>query len=57
MNAKETKVRGDRQTARQVVPSLGHTQQYTRSGVQLVPPSEGGRRKLYSEAIKKEYNK
>jgi len=56
-NAKETKVRGDSQTARQVAPSLDHTQQYTRSRAKLVPPTEGGRRKLYSEAVKKENNK
>ena len=32
-------------------------QQYTRIGVQLVLPSEGGRRKLFLEAVKKEDNK
>jgi hypothetical protein len=53
-NAKEAKVREDSRTTRQVAPSLDHTQKYTKSGVQLVAPSEFGRRKLHSEAVKKE---
>jgi len=56
-NTKEEKVRGDSQTTRQVAPSLDHMQQYTRSGVQLVLLSEGRRRKLFPEAVKKEDNK
>jgi hypothetical protein len=56
-NAKEEKARGDSQTTIQVTPPLDHMQQYTRSGVQLVLPSEGGRRKLFLEAVKKEDNK
>jgi len=40
-----------------VTPSLDHMQQSPRSGVQLVLPSEDGRRKLFSEAVKKEENK
>jgi small-conductance mechanosensitive channel len=56
-NAKEAKARGDSRTTRQVAPSLDHIQQYTRSGVQQVTPSDGGRRKLFSEAVKKEDNK
>jgi hypothetical protein len=49
--------RGDSQTTRQVAPSLDHMQKYTRSGVQLVIPSEHGRRTCFSEAVKKEENK
>jgi len=55
-NAKEEKVRGDK-TTRQVAPSLDCMQQYTRSGVQLMLPTEGRRRKLFSETVKKEDNK
>ena len=56
-NAKEAKARRDSRTTRQVTPSLDHIQQYTRSGMQQVTPSDGGRRKLFSEAVKKEDNK
>ena len=55
-NAKEEKARGDSQTTIQVTPPLDHMQQYTRIGVQLVLPSEGGQRKLFSEAVKTEDN-
>jgi hypothetical protein len=56
-NAKEAKARGESRTTRQVAPSLDHIQQYTRSGVQQVIPSDGGKRKLFSEAVKIEDNK
>jgi len=56
-NAKEAKARGESRTTRQVAPSLDHIQQYTRSRVQQVTPSDGGKRKLFSEAVKIEDNK
>jgi len=40
-----------------VAPSLDHTQQPTSSGDQLVLPSGGERRTLYSEITNKEQNK
>jgi len=56
-NAKDELVRRDRQTTRQVAPSLEHMQQPTSSGDQLVLPSGGERRKLFSEITKKAENK
>ena len=52
-NAKDELVRRDRQTSRQVAPSLDHMQQSTSSGDQLVLPSGGKWWKLYSEITKK----
>ena len=45
--------RRDSQSVRQVAPSLDHLQQYTQGRARQVLPSEGGRRKLYSEMVKK----
>jgi len=42
------------QPARQVVPSLDHIQQYSRSRARQLSPSEGRRRKLFSEVLKDE---
>ena len=47
----------DSQSVRQVAPSLDHLQQYPQGRVRQVLPSEGGRRKLYSEMVKNEENK
>ena len=44
----------DSQPARQVAPSLDHMQQTSRSEAQQVPPSDGRRRKLFSELLKDE---
>jgi len=49
--------RRDSQSVRQVAPSLDHLQQYPQSRARQVLPSEGGRRKLYSEMVKNEENK
>ena len=54
-NAKDEMVR--RETTRQVALYLDHMQHPTSGGDQLVLPSGGGRRKLYSEVTKKEENK
>jgi len=56
-NDKDEMVRRDRETTRQVVPSLDHMQQPTSSGDQLVLPSGGERRKLYSEITENKRNK
>jgi len=56
-NTKDEMVRRDRQTTRQVAPSLDHMQQLTSSGDQLVLPSGSERRKLYLQITKKEQNK
>jgi len=56
-NAKDEVVRRDRQTTRQVAPSLDHMQQPTSRGIQLGLPSGGERRKLYSEITKKRKTK
>lgn len=40
-----------------MAPSLDHKQQSSRGGVRQVLPSEGGRRKLFSEVVKNEDNK
>jgi hypothetical protein len=42
----------DSQPARHVAPSLDHMQQTSRSGARPMPPSEGRRRKLFSEVLK-----
>jgi hypothetical protein len=47
----------DSQLARQVAPSLDHVQQTSRSGARQIPPSEGRRRKLFSEVLKDEADK
>ena len=52
-NAKDELVRRDGQTTRQVAPSMDHMQQPTSSGDQLMLPSAGERRKLYSDITKK----
>jgi len=56
-DAKDELVRRDRQTTRQVAPSLDHMQQVTCNGDQLGLPSGGERRMLYSEITKKAENK
>ena len=40
-----------------VTPSRDHMQQTSRSGARQVSPSEGGRRKLFSEVLKDEETK
>jgi len=47
----EAATRRDSHTARQVAPSLDHRQQPER-GVRQVLPPEGGKRKLYADAVK-----
>jgi hypothetical protein len=44
----------DSRPAGHVAPSLDHKLQTPRSGARQVPPSEGGRRKLFSEVLKGE---
>jgi len=47
----------DSQPVRQVVSSREHMQQTSRSGPRQAPPSEAGRRKLFSEVLKDERDK
>jgi small-conductance mechanosensitive channel len=47
----------DSRPASHVAPSMYHTQQTPRSGARQVLPSEGGRRKLFSEVLKGESNR
>jgi len=52
-NATKEEVTGrDRQTTRQVAPSLDHTQQSQSTRAWQIRPSGGGRRKLFSETVK-----
>jgi hypothetical protein len=53
----EAATRRDSRSARQVALSMVHRQQSARGAVRQVLPSEGRRRKLYSEAVKKDENK
>jgi len=54
---KDELLRTDRPTTRQLAPFLDHMQQTTSSGDQLVLPSGGERRNLYSDFNIKEENK
>jgi hypothetical protein len=53
---KEAAMRRDSHTAKQAAPSLHHRHQPDR-GVRQVLPSEGGRRKLYADAVKNQEEK